>query len=134
MDLIKLLILGMLVMHGIGHITGFLTSWTKIHMGFTDNPWIFSKNVHLNSPIGKVVGLAWLAALICFLVAAFGLFTGQPYWMNFAVIAAICSLLVILPWPRTVVPGALYGGTLANLFILVMAFGPWKEFFLALAK
>jgi len=134
MDLIKLLILGMLVMHGIGHITGFLTAWTKIPMGFSDQPWIFTKSVRMNSPIGKVFGMVWLVAMICFLIAAFGLFTGQPYWMDFAVVAAICSLCVILPWARTVVPGALYGGTLANLFILVMAFGPWKESFLALAK
>lgn len=134
MDLIKLLILGMLVMHGIGHITGFLTAWTKIQMGFSDRPWIFSKSVVMRSTIGKVFGVIWLVAMICFLIAAFGLFTGQAYWMNFAVVAAICSLLVILPWPRTVVPGALYGGTLANIFILVMAFGPWKDIFLALAN
>jgi hypothetical protein len=134
MDLIKLLILGMLVMHGIGHVTGFLTAWTKIPMGFRDNPWIFSKSVRLGSPIGKVVGLIWLVAMISFLVAAFGLFTNQAYWMDFAVVAAICSLMVILPWPNTVVPGALYGGTLANLFILVMAFGPWREYFLALSR
>jgi hypothetical protein len=124
----------MLVMHGIGHITGFLTAWTKIHMGFSDQPWIFTKSVKMTSLIGKAFGLIWLVAMICFLTAAFSLFTGQPYWMDFAVVAAICSLLVILPWPRTVVPGALYGGTLANIFILVMAFGPWKEIFLALAN
>ncbi len=132
MNYIKLFVLGVLVMHGIGHSTGFFTAWTKIPMGFSNLPWLFSQSVRMDSLIGKLFGLVWLAVMACFLISAYGLFTGQVYWLNFAVAASIGSLIVILPWARTVPAGALYGGTLANIAILVAAFGPWKTAFLNL--
>lgn len=134
MNIWKIIMLGMLVMHGLGHITGFLTAWIKLPMGFTEKPWIFSSGVTMYSVLGKVFGLIWLAAMVLFLLAAYNLFTGQAVWLTYAVLASVCSLIVILPWAKTVVPGALYGGTIANLVILLIAFGPWKDKILDLLK
>lgn len=134
MNIWKIIMLGMLVMHGLGHIVGFLTAWFKLPMGFTENSWVFSSGVTMYSFLGKIFGVIWLAAMVLFLMAAYSLFKNQAIWLTYAVIASICSLVVILPWARTVVPGALYGGTLANIFILFTAFGPWKEKILDILK
>ena len=39
--LLKWLLALVLIAHGIGHITGVSAFWTKLPMGFNQNPWIF---------------------------------------------------------------------------------------------
>ncbi len=119
--LVSLVFLG----HGIGHITGFLTAWTKIPVGFNDQPWIFSRGVTIKSPIGKLFGLVWLAAGVAFIFSAYLLYTRQVAWAGTAITASILSFIAIIPWWNTVVPGAKYGGNLANLVTLIGLFGPW---------
>jgi hypothetical protein len=76
---------------------------------FSKHPWIFSKRITMHSWLGKIFGLIWMAAMVCFLVAAWGLFIGQDCWTNYAIYGSFLSLVAILPWVKTVVPGALYG-------------------------
>lgn len=93
MNIFWLIVLGMFVMHGLGHISGFLTAFTKIPMGFSKTPWIFSKGVTMNSLLGKIFGLVWLVATVYFLLAAYSLFTHQSTWPGYAIPAAILPLM-----------------------------------------
>ncbi len=59
--------------------------------------------------------------------AAIGLATGQPWWASLAVIAAVLSLVVLLPWWNTITPSSRVWALLADVAVIV-AFGfPWRE-------
>ena len=55
--------------HGAGHVMGFLAAWTKLPMGFVDQPWVFGGDIMIQTAIGRVFGLVWLVALVGFIGA-----------------------------------------------------------------
>jgi len=109
-----------LIAHGLAHISGFIAAWTAAEAGYTDHPWLFSDNVTLESPMGKVFGLLWLVAAIGLVGSGLGLLLRQEWWLMAAVLSAAISLVVIVPWGRTVPPGALVGAAFDMLVILVL--------------
>lgn len=110
-------------MHGIGHIAGVTTAiWPKSGGFNLERPWILPGNVLVTGPVGKVWAVFWLAALILIVASAVGLFIGADWWRQLAVFGAVASLVAMVPWARTVPPGALLGvaldiGVLAMLLI-----------------
>ncbi|NIM95805.1 MAG: hypothetical protein GTO18_19060 [Anaerolineales bacterium] len=127
MNVISIVVGIILLVHGIGHIMGFLASWTNLPMGFTDRPWIFSGGIHMKSVVGKVFGLLWLVAMIGFIASAIGIFTNQSWWPTTAVAASVVSLVAIVPWWNTVTPGSRVGAVIVDVITLVALLGPWKE-------
>lgn len=113
--------------HGLGHLTGFLTAWTRLPAGFTDAPWILPGDVRMQSLIGRVFGLLWLAAMAVLVAAGVGVLARQPWWPQVAIAGAALSLIVIVPWWNTVVAGARYGGTAFNLLVLIALLPPWSD-------
>jgi hypothetical protein len=107
-----------LIGHGLAHLSGFLAAWTRNASGYSESPWIFSNTVALQSPIGRAFGLLWLLALVGFVGAGLGLFSGQDWWPALAVPAAGVSLAVIVPWWNTVPPGAWFGAAFNVLVII----------------
>ena len=105
--------------HGIGHLTGFLSAWTRADSGFKDRPWIFSPGVTIRTLVGKVFGLIWLLALLGFVASGLGLIFGQAWWPTLAIISALISLLAIVPWWRSASPGA-WAGDAFDLVVLVV--------------
>ncbi len=91
MNILSIVITVTLLGHGIGHVMGFLASWTKLPIGFTKSPWIFSGDIHIQSSVGKAFGILWLIALGAFIAAAIGLFGELSWWTNVAVIASFLS-------------------------------------------
>ena len=124
---IKYVILLALLMHGIGHVIGFLGAWTSVPVGTNANPWLLGGGVTLQSPLGKVFGLVWLAALVLFVAAVVGILTGQGWWPTVTVIAAVVSLVAIVPFWRAVPSGAQFGGTLFDIVILLALLPGWKD-------
>lgn len=120
-------IIVVLLAHGIGHIMGFLESWTTIPMGFTNQPWLLSNSVTIESAVGRAFGLLWLVAMIAFLGAVFGLFAHQEWWRTLAIAAAFISLMAILPWWNTVTAGARWGAVLVDAAILLALLPTWGE-------
>ncbi|MCL4875467.1 MAG: hypothetical protein KJ064_02360 [Anaerolineae bacterium] len=108
--------------HGLGHIMGFLAAWTDVPQGFNENPWIISHHITIKSPLGRVFGLLWLAALVLWLGAGLGHIAGEAWWDALAVSAAAMSMTAILPWWNTITPGARWGATLFNLLVLIIVF------------
>jgi hypothetical protein len=112
-------------MHGVGHIAGILSAWTPINSGFTDRSWIFFKGATIKSPLGRIWGLLWLAALVYLVAAGLGIAFDQAWWPTLALVGAIVSLFAIVPWWNTVVSGA-RAGALFDLLIL-LALLLWKD-------
>jgi len=121
MAVIRWLLVIVMVMHGIGHIMGFLAAWTKIPVGWRDAPWLLGGGYHITSPVGAAWGLLWLVVLIGFVGAGLGLIWSQPWWLALAVASAVVSLVAILPWWTSAPLGAAVGGVVVDLVILWLA-------------
>lgn len=109
-----------LILHGIAHISGFISSWTSNLAGFAERPWILSSTVTLRDPLGRAFGLVWLVALGSLVGAGLGLISGQGWWPTLTMIGAVLSLIAIIPWWNTVPPGAKIGAAFNLLIILVL--------------
>lgn len=123
--LLKWLLALVLIAHGIGHITGVSAFWTKLPMGFNQNPWIFGASGTLSSLVGRIFGLIWLAATVILIAAGVGLLTNQTWWTSAAMIGAIVSLVAIVPWWNTVTSGVKVGALL-DVAILIGLLTPLK--------
>jgi hypothetical protein len=95
----------LLIMPGLAHLSGFLASWTRRGMGFSDRPW--------------------LLALLGLTGAGLGPAFAQAWWPALALAGAAFSLAASLPWWNTVVPGA-KAGALFDLVILAALLSPWQ--------
>jgi hypothetical protein len=122
-----------LILHGIAHISGFISSWTSNLAGFVERPWILSSTVTLRDPLGRAFGLLWLVALFSLVGAGLGLISAQDWWPSLTVIGAALSLVVILPWWNTVPPGAKVGA-LFNLLVILLLLLPVKSRILELMQ
>jgi hypothetical protein len=137
MSLLRIVIAIFLVGHGIGHIMGFLETWTNwqpfAEPSFNESPWIFSDGIFIHSPAGKVFGIFWLVAMIGFFAAGIGLIANQSWWSTVAVTASILSLLAVIPWWNTFTPGIISkkSAVVVDIIILVALLGPWKDVLLA---
>jgi hypothetical protein len=114
------------IMHGLAHISGFIAAWTSNANGFNKNPWILSKSITLHTPVGKLFGLLWLAAMIALVFSGLGLLFWPSVWPVLPVVGAILSLGVIIPWWNTVVPGAKVGAVFDLLTLVALIF-PWNQ-------
>ena len=115
-----------LLVHGFAHISGFLASWTKKDRGFKDNPWLITADVSLQSSLGRAFGIIWLMSMIAFVGAGAGVILKQSWWPEAALSGSVLSLIVILPWWKTVVSGAKIGA-IFDLLVIGLVLSPWKE-------
>lgn len=133
MNILRIVIAIILAGHGMGHIMGFLGTWTSWQIfsepSFNESPWIFSDGIFIHSAVGKVFGIFWLVAMIGFLAAAIGLIANQSWWSTVAIIACILSLLAVIPWWNTITPGIMSkkSAVVVDIIILVALLGPWKD-------
>ena len=95
-----------LIGHGLANMAGVMAPWTKSALGFSDRPWIFSRGITLHTTVGRLFSLVWLLSTIGLVAGGVGLLTGQTWWRTAALIGALASLVAIVPWWRTVPPGA----------------------------
>ena len=121
---LKYLLAFLLVMHGLAHVTGLVGAFSSGEQAFEDKPWIFSQGVTARGPVGKAWALLWLLAALGLAGAGLGLALGWSGWPTLAVVAAVLSLVAIVPWLRVVPPGA-WAGALLDLLIVVALLPPW---------
>jgi hypothetical protein len=125
--MLKIVVVFILLAHGIGHVMGFLESWANLPVGFLNRPSIFSEALTFDNGVGRAFGILWLIAMLGFVGAALGLVGGHSGWRDLAIIAAVVSLVVIIPWWNTVTPGARFGAVLTDILILAALLLPWHE-------
>lgn len=118
-------VIAALALHGLVYISGFAAGLFGLPVDFNDKPWLFAKNVTLKSPAGRAFGLLWLLAALALVGAGVGLFNGAGWWPGLAIAGAVLSLVAILPWWNTVVPGAKVGAVFDILILLALLL-PWS--------
>ena len=124
------LLLGIvLIGHGLAHISGFIASWTNYDAGFGRRPWILSSGITLQSPLGNVFGLLWLAAAVALVASGISFAFNEIWWAPIAAAAgSFTSLIVIVPWWNTVPSGAKIGAVL-DVILLALFLTPLKGVF-----
>ncbi len=103
-ELIRFLVAGFLVVHGIGHAGGywfFTRSWLSPALADSPLKWLFI--------------LVWLAAMIGFVIAGVGMFQHQIWWRTAAVVTSLVSLLVSVLF----IQGPSFNAAAADVVILV---------------
>jgi len=109
-----------LVMHGLANIGGVVAFLTKSQAGFVDRPWIFCQNVKMHSLIGRIFGLVWLLSVVGLIASGFGIVFQQDWWQTLAILLCAVSLIAIVPWWKSVPPGARFGAIFDVLVIVVL--------------
>jgi hypothetical protein len=136
--IIRIVIAIILFGHAIGHVVGFLGSWTKSQLGlpdfaFNNSPWVLPGEVVMQSSVGKVFGIFWLLSMGGFSVAAIGLLAKQSWWPPIAIIASFLSLAAVIPWWNSITPGIMSkeSAVLVDILVLIALLCPWREVLIA---
>ncbi len=101
--MLKSVFLGIVVMHGLIHLLGFIKAYN-----------IASVN-QLSQTISKPVGILWLLVTVMFMTVVVLFFLKNDYWMAFGIIAVVISqILIIMTWHDAKF------GTIPNIIILLV--------------
>lgn len=115
-----------IIIHGFAHLSGFLAAFTDAEVGYTQHSWVFSKHVFLDRWPGRAFGLVWLLSMIGLVSSGAGILLGQSWWPELLVGSSALSLVAILPWIRTVPPGAI-AGAVFDVLVLIALLSPLKD-------
>jgi hypothetical protein len=119
-DLLAILVVAFLAMHGLGHVIWFLAAWTRVRAGVGDGRWSLPGSVTIRSPLGRLWGALALAAVILFVVAALVLLAGSVAWRGLAFLGIGASFVAVGPW-RSQSPGSTWlMAILADLVLLIL--------------
>jgi len=104
-----------LVLHGVVHLFGFIVPWQLAQPeGFSYHTTALNGVVELGDAGARLLGLAWLALMIGFVIAGIGLALGRTWAIALtAVVAAISLLVCVVGLPEAV------AGVWVNAAILV---------------
>jgi hypothetical protein len=109
-------------MHSLANIGGVVAFLTNAQAGFADLPWIFSKDVRRHSLIGRIFGIVWLLSVAGLIASGVGVIFQQEWWRWLAILSCALSLVAIVPWWKTVPPGARFGAFFDLLVIILLSF------------
>ena len=103
-----------LAAHGLIHLIGFLVPWRIARVeGFAYRTTALGGTLELGATGALIVGLAWLAIAVGFVVAAAGVWRRSSWALGLTGALAIASLVVcVLGFPETV------AGIVVNVAIL----------------
>jgi hypothetical protein len=113
-----------LILHGLGHAIWFLGAWTPVGELRSEQPWLFSGGVTMDSPMGRLLGGLALVAVVGFVAAGWGLLGQQDWWRSAAIASALLSLVVVVPWWDASPGTTSINATLADAAILAIALLP----------
>jgi hypothetical protein len=125
--MVRIIVALVLIAHGIGHSMGVVAAWTTIPSGLTNRPWLFSGGVLLDSGMGRVWGVLWLAALLVTTAGGVGLLLQQDWWRGVAVAGAVLSLVAIVPWLAAMPPVSAFGAVAVDILVLAILLLPVGE-------
>jgi hypothetical protein len=93
-----------LTLHGVVHLIGFVVPWRLAEPeGFTYQTTLLAGAVDVGDAGVRLVGLAWLAVAVAFVVLAFGVWRGAPWVLSATALVAAVSLgLCVLALPEAI--------------------------------
>lgn len=120
MELFRLAVAAILIMHGLTHVIWFLASWTSVHTGVRDGSWILPGEITRRGRVGKVAGLVALIVLALFTTAGLMLLAGMENWSGIANMGIFLSYGVVVPWIRQGPGSWPVTSVIANLILMFL--------------
>ncbi len=117
-DILRLLVVVFLALHGFGHIIWFLAAWTHVKAGIGDGPWLLPGDYGISSIPGRALGLLALFVLLLFLLSSVALLASLSWWRGSAQIAALLSLVSVSPFGRISPRGNTINAILGDLAVM----------------
>lgn len=118
--MLRSLFAAVVLIHGLIHLLGFVKEWNLMPVNQLSGRTL----IPLGEAFTKVAGALWLAAFLCFAIAAAGfLLRTDWWWMAGAAAVLLSQLLIVLYWKDA------WAGTIANVIILpvvIVAYGTWS--------
>lgn len=108
----KWVLIGLLTLHGLIHLLGFVKTWDIVDVKALSN----QTTIPLAGAPLRAFGLVWLAVCAAFLLAGALLAMGIGAWLPLALVAAVASQVVIILWWQDA-----RAGTIPNLIVLATA-------------
>ncbi len=104
-----------LALHGIVHLFGFVVPWQLTEMeGFAYHTTALNGSLELGDAGARLLGLAWFALAVVFVVAAVGILGRRAWGIPLTAVAAAVSLVVCaLGLPEAIAGIWVNGGILA---------------------
>ncbi len=104
-------------LHGLIHLIGVVTFWRLgLHEHYSTK--ILGGALDVGDIGMRVLGLAWLIAVVAYAVVAFGMFVELDWWRSALIaVTAFSLVLTLLGWKDTVVGTAFNVVTLGILLI-----------------
>jgi|GEM_PF-1531447 len=94
-SLIPLIVAG----HGLLHVNGIIATITSLKTTWAlDVPWVLTADITLRSPVGRLFGVLWAAALIALVAGAYGLYSHAGWYRPTLLAGAALSAVAVLPW------------------------------------
>jgi hypothetical protein len=90
----KWVLVGILSLHGLIHLMGFVKSWDIVEVKALSN----QTSIPLAGASLRLFGLVWLAVCATFLLAGALLAVGSGAWLPAALVAVALSQTVIVLW------------------------------------
>ena len=114
--MMRLVLAAVVFVHAVAHLPGFLVGWDL--RSFPELPFrttILDGSIDVGVVGAKVVGLAWLALSLAFVVIGLTVLMRPTWWPGFTYgTIALSMALCIVGWPETRI------GLVANALILVL--------------
>jgi hypothetical protein len=121
--MLRRLAASLLAAHGLIHLIGFVVPWRIAQVeGFAYRTTVLGGNVELGATGAQVVGLAWLAIAVGFVVAGIGAWRRVAWALPLTAVLPVGSLVVcVLGLPETAAGIAVNVGILAALARMTLA-------------
>jgi hypothetical protein len=115
--ILRLLAAAVLAVHGLIHLIGFVVPWRVVQVeGFPYRTTALGGSVELGATGVMIVGVAWLAIAVGFVVAAVGVWRRSAWALGLTAALTTASLVIcVLGLPETV------AGIAVNVAILAAA-------------
>lgn len=93
--MMRIVIAIVLILHGLVHVLGFVTSWRLATIdGLPYTTTLLSGRVDIGEAGARVMGLLWLASAVGFVVAGIALLTMFPLWQAVTLWVTLFSLAI----------------------------------------
>jgi hypothetical protein len=117
--MLRYLIAIVLFAHGVGHLLFLANSW-GYWKGDEGRSWLFSSVLGVGQVVEGIVGLLWLIPLIGFVVVSWGYLAHQGWWPQLALASAAISLVMIILWWGSLVPGSAFFALVFDIAVILI--------------
>lgn len=122
--MLKIVLILIVLMHGIGHVLFLVPLFTSNNWGQSTQSWLVGSDT-----LAKIVGsIIWIAVIIAFLIATYGMISEQTWWRTPTIVASIVSTIgIVLFWRNPVSSSAIFALITDIVIIIALVILHWPS-------